>query len=644
MMESSLNGNAQRTQIAPFGKYLLLEQMAVGGMAEVWLAKRVTEEGVSTGLTDSPHGELLALKRVLPRLAEDAAFIRMFIDEARIAGQLHHPGIVPMHELGRIGDSYYIAMEYVWGRDVFQLMRRLKKLGRQAPFPLVAYIGSKLCEALHYAHTRQDKQGRALDLVHRDVSPQNVLIGFDGHVRLIDFGIAKAASRSTQTQAGSIKGKVGYMSPEATRGQSVDARSDVFGVGTLLYELLTLSPLFARENVVDAMQRVRDARVPPLSATCPECPPELASVILRALALKADDRFQSAEAMQHALEDFLPAAGRAPAGSLSILLKELFEAEHAEEHTRLAKLNAVGRAVITHAETAVPLTRRHLPARPKRKFGLTPMPSEEFDLDFGDDQERTLVADPMAELAPLPSQRTEVFFPERETSEFSRSSEFNLEDFDEEEVTAFGDPQTFTDLQLITGDFTAPEISVHELVAAPLPTRPSQRPPSMKEPAEAAFAFDTSNLDSKIMEIILPDLPAQDRATTPSATRRNAEPTLQLKRMPEVDPALDSRGATRRRSDAIFAVAALAFVVLLAALGYFTWSSSGAMLNVETHPTAALVLVDGAPQGRTPLHIESSAGTHHITLSLDGYQDVTRVVQVASDDVHLMVDLQPSAP
>ena len=636
MMESSLNGNAQRIQIAPFGKYLLLEQMAVGGMAEVWLAKRMTEEGVSAGLTDSPHGELLALKRVLPRLAEDAAFIRMFIDEARIAGQLHHPGIVPMHELGRIGDSYYIAMEYVWGRDVFQLMRRLKKLGRQAPFPLVAYIGSKLCEALHYAHTRQDKQGRGLDLVHRDVSPQNVLIGFDGHVRLIDFGIAKAASRSTQTQAGSIKGKVGYMSPEAMRGLSVDARSDVFGVGTLLYELLTLSPLFARENVVDAMQRVRDARVTPLRATCPACPTELANIILRALALKASDRFQSAGEMQRALDDFLPPEVRAPAGSLSILLKELFEAEHAEERTRLAKLNAVGRAVISPAvETALPLTTRRLPAHPKRMPVLTSVPSEEIDFDFGDDQERTLVADPTAAMAPLTSERTEVFFPERETSEFSRSNDFNLEDFVEDEVTAFGDPQTFTDLQLITGDFSAPEISVHEL-AAPLRTRPSQ-------PTEAAFAFDTSKLDSKIMEIILPDLPAQDRASAPSATRRNAEPTLQLKRMPEVDPALDSRGPTRRRSDAIFAVAALAFVVLLAALGYFTWSSSGAMLNVETHPTAALVLVDGAPLGRTPLHIESIAGTHHITLSLDGYQDVTRVVQVESD-VHLMVDLQPQAP
>lgn len=631
MMESSLNGNAQRTQIAPFGKYLLLEQMAVGGMAEVWLAKRVTEEGVS---------ELMALKRVLPRLAEDAAFIRMFIDEARIAGQLHHPGIVPMHELGRIGDSYYIAMEYVWGRDVFQLMRRLKKLGRQAPFPLVAYIGAKLCEALHYAHTRQDKQGRGLDLVHRDVSPQNVLIGFDGHVRLIDFGIAKATSRSTQTQAGSIKGKVGYMSPEAMRGLSVDARSDVFGVGTLLYELLTLSPLFARENVVDAMQRVRDARVPPLSATCPDCPTELANIILRALALKAEDRFQSAEEMQHALEDFLPAAVRAPAGSLSILLKELFEAEHAEERTRLAKLNAVGRAVISPAvETAVPLTTRRLPARPKRKPVLTPMPSDEFDLDFGDDQERTLVADPMAEMAPLPPQRTEVFF---------RSNDFNLEDFDEDEVTAFGDPQTFTDLKLITGDFSAPEIAVHELVTTTLPVRPSQRPPSMKEPAEAAFAFDTSNLDSKIMEIILPDLPTQDRAATPSATRRNAEPTLQLKRMPEVDHALDSRRPPRglgRRSDVVFALAAFGFVaVLLAALAYFAMGSSGAMLNVETHPTAALVLVDGAPQGRTPLHIESSAGTHHITLSLDGYEDVTRVVQVESEDLHLMVDLQQRAP
>lgn len=619
MMDSSTHGSAPRTQIAPFGKYLLLEQMAVGGMAEVWLAKRVTEEGVS---------ELLALKRVLPRLAEDAAFIRMFIDEARIAGQLHHPGIVPMHELGRIGDSYYIAMEYVWGRDVFQLMRRLKRLGRQAPFPLVAYIGSKLCEALHYAHTRQDKQGRALDLVHRDVSPQNVLIGFDGHVRLIDFGIAKANARSTQTQAGAIKGKVGYMSPEALRGMPLDARSDVFGVGTLLYELLTLSPLFARENVLDAMQRVRDARVPPLSATCPECPPELAEIILRALALKAADRFQSAEAMQHALEDFLPAEVRAPAGSLAILLKELFEVEHTEERTRLAKLHAVGRAVMSPAEPVVPLTTRRLPSRPKKKPTLTPVPSEEFDLDFGDDQERTMVAEPHAEMAPLSPQQTEVFF---------RSNDFDLEDLQEDEATAFGDPLTFTDLKLITGDYSAPEISVHELVTAPLPLRPSQPVPSAKE-AEPAFAFDTSNLDSKIMEIILPDLPEPARAQP-----RRAEPTMKLKRAPEVDHARDAQRPSRS-AVLIFAAAALVSAVLLAALGYFVFGGSGATLHVETHPTAALVLVDGTPQGRTPLHMETSAGTHQITLSLDGYEDVTRVVDVAREDLHLMVDLRPRAP
>jgi len=623
MMESSLNGTAQRT---PFGKYLLLEQMAVGGMAEVWLAKRITEEGVSTAKAGSPHGDLLALKRVLPRLAEDAEFIRMFIDEARIAGQLHHPGIVPMHELGRIGDSYYIAMQYVWGRDVFQLMQRLKKRGDQAPHALVAYIGSKLCEALHYAHTRRDKQGRALDLVHRDVSPQNVLLGFDGHVRLIDFGIAKASSRSTETQAGSVKGKVGYMSPEALRGMGVDARSDVFGVGTLLYELLTLSPLFARENVVDAMARVRDARVPKLSTTCPSCPTELADIILRALCLKPSDRFQSAEEMQHALEAFLPAALREPTSSLSIWLQALFEAEYAEERTRLAKLNAVGRPVLSPLEEALPLTTRRRPTR--RKPLLTPIPSEEFDLDHGRDQERTLVAQRYEDMeAPLPSQRTEVFF---------RSGNFRLDDLDEDEITSFGEPPTFTDLKLITGDFSTPEF---ELVTAPLPARPPQPAPSMK-PAEAAFAFDTSKLDSKIMEIILPDMPARAPASAHSPPRRNAEPTMKLKRAAEADTSPD-RARPRLRTAVTFALASLGFVVLFGTLGYFALGTSHAMLNVDTHPTDALVLINGAPQGRTPLRMEANTGTHHITLSLEGHQEVTRVVEVVGEDLHLIVDLQP---
>jgi len=345
-------------KLVPFGKYLLLERVAVGGMAEVWLAKRMTEDGAS---------DLLALKRILPHLSADAEFIRMFVDEARIAGQLQHPGIVPTQELGRIGQSFYIVMEYVWGRDLLQLLRHVKQLGQMIDPIVCAHIGSKLCEALHYAHTKDDKNGKPLRLVHRDVSPQNVLLSFDGVVKLIDFGIAKAASRSTSTQVGTLKGKVGYMSPEAVRGLDVDARSDIFAIGTLLYEMLTVRPLFARGNNFEAMNRVRMADVPPLREKLPTCPEALADTVMRALSLRPEDRFQNADEMRRALDAFLSTVVPCTPASIASWLHEIYEGDYSREKARIKALDSIGRRALT-ATTPIASTpappRTYVPAAP----------------------------------------------------------------------------------------------------------------------------------------------------------------------------------------------------------------------------------------------------------------------------------------
>jgi serine/threonine protein kinase len=222
-----------------FGKYLLLERINVGGMAEVFIAKAFGVEGFE---------RILAIKKILPTMAEDEEFITMFIDEARISVQLNHANVVHIHELGKHDETFYIAMEYVAGRDLRTILERYRRHKEIMPTAQAVFIASKICEGLDYAHRRKDARGQDLDIIHRDVSPQNILISYEGEVKIIDFGIAKAANRSQKTQAGILKGKFGYMSPEQVRGLPIDRRADVFAVGVILYEMLTGEKLFVGES------------------------------------------------------------------------------------------------------------------------------------------------------------------------------------------------------------------------------------------------------------------------------------------------------------------------------------------------------------------------------------------------------------
>ncbi|HEX5657669.1 MAG TPA: serine/threonine-protein kinase, partial [Polyangiales bacterium] len=314
-------------RIAPFGKYLLLQRVSVGGMAEVFKALPANADRID---------QIVAIKRILPNIAEDSEFIGMFIDEARIAGQLHHENICRIYELGRVNNDHYIAMQFLWGRDLLKLMNRYKKAGRFVSPMMAAYIGSKALSALHYAHTKVDEDGQPLHIIHRDVSPQNIIVGYSGQVKLIDFGVARAASQSQKTQAGILKGKFGYMSPEMIRGLPIDHRSDVFAMGICLHELLTSTRLFYGETDFATLELVRDANVVPPSAKAPGVPPELDAIVMKALSREADDRYQDAEEMQHALEGFLRSSdahyGQA---SVGIAMREAFHTEVQRERERL---------------------------------------------------------------------------------------------------------------------------------------------------------------------------------------------------------------------------------------------------------------------------------------------------------------------
>ncbi len=285
----------------PFGKYILLERISVGGMAEVFKGKSFGVEGFARSV---------AIKRILPHLAEDPRFVEMFINEAKVAVQLSHANIAQVYELGRFEDDHYIAMEYVAGKDLLSMHQYTKKTGDRLPVQLAVYIGSRVAEGLGYAHRKTGNDGRPLGIIHRDISPQNVLISYEGAVKLIDFGIAKAAIHSShQTQAGVLKGKYGYMSPEQISGKPLDQRSDIFALGTVLHEMLTGERLFAGENDFLTLEKVRAAKADPPSRFNPDVPPQLDQILMRALAREPSDRYQSATQFADDLGRFLHMSG-----------------------------------------------------------------------------------------------------------------------------------------------------------------------------------------------------------------------------------------------------------------------------------------------------------------------------------------------
>ena len=272
-----------------FGPYLVHERVGVGGMATVHRAKERGIEGFE---------RIVALKRLLPHLAEDASFVKAFVREAKLASLLQHANIVQLFELGRVGSTYFISMEYIDGRDIRQLLRQARRVSGPPTINVTVALLIQMCDALEYAHTRIDDHGEALGLVHRDVSPSNLLVTRSGHLKVIDFGIAKAQSSQLRTQTGRVKGKLAYMAPEAIAGKDLDARSDIFSVGVIAHELLTARPLFASKNEYQTIVNVQKAELLPPSAFNQAVPPELDHVVLRALARDRDQRYESAAQMR----------------------------------------------------------------------------------------------------------------------------------------------------------------------------------------------------------------------------------------------------------------------------------------------------------------------------------------------------------
>ncbi len=279
-----------------FGEYTLEQQIGVGGMASVWKARRKGVEGFE---------KRVAIKKILPQAAENEDFVEMFIDEAKLAAQLNHNNITHIYDLGKIDDDYFIAMELVEGKNLRQILDLTRKEEKAIPVGVALFIAAQIADGLDYAHHSKDFDDAELGLVHRDVSPQNVLISFSGDIKLCDFGIAKAVSKISTTQMGALKGKLQYMSPEQAWGKAIDHRSDIFSLGTLLYEMLTGERLFTGDSEMAVLESVRQADVGAQIIQSPSIPAGVRGLLLRALSKEAEDRFESAAELQRGLEELL---------------------------------------------------------------------------------------------------------------------------------------------------------------------------------------------------------------------------------------------------------------------------------------------------------------------------------------------------
>jgi len=325
-------------------RYAILARLATGGMAELFLARTASAAGVE---------RYVVLKRVLASRLGDTHFVAMFLDEARLAAQLQHPNIAQVFDAGKLGDSFFFSMEYVHGVTVRELQQRAKELDQPIPIGCTLTIAASAAAGLHHAHERIGLDGKPLGIVHRDVSPSNLMVSYEGNVKLVDFGVAKARRRSVETQTGTVKGKIGYLSPEQCRGRASDRRGDLFSLGVVIWELLVGDRLYKRDSDYDAMEAIVHATPPPPSRFRKDVPRELDAIVMRLLAKAPGDRYQTADELHDELERVADQRGlRISNAALKRYLLELF-GKRPEPWVELQQRDAVPE-VVTVSAAAMP--------------------------------------------------------------------------------------------------------------------------------------------------------------------------------------------------------------------------------------------------------------------------------------------------
>lgn len=332
-----------------FGPYTLLRRIARGGMGEIFLAKQSLPRG---------YERPLIVKRILPHLSDDDQFVEMFLREAHTASRFQHENIVPIYHVGEEDSQYYIAMEYVQGKALRSLLLRVAENGVNIPAEIACYMISCVCKGLYYAHNKTGPGGEPLNLVHRDVSPQNILISYEGGIRLIDFGITKAAGSRSLTHPGTLKGKIPYMSPEQARGEPLDHRSDIFSTGVLLFELLVGEPLFSGTSDYQILEMIRNFSVEEIvQKKMGNLPSSVQKTLVMSLQKEPEKRSREIREMYTDLDHFLVTRNFSNgAAALALLMNRLFSQEMFRESDELSRT----RTLASQAEQPEPSQEKDL--------------------------------------------------------------------------------------------------------------------------------------------------------------------------------------------------------------------------------------------------------------------------------------------
>ena len=348
-----------------FGKYILLEKLATGGMAQLYKAKITGIQGFE---------KLIAIKMILPHLAKEKELVVSFIDEAKLAALLNHQNIVQIYDFGSMEESFFISMEYLFGNDLRAIWVRAREKNLPINLEYALYVMSRVCAGLGYAHELKDFQGNSLNIIHRDISPQNIFVTYQGDVKILDFGIAKAASQSSVTQCGMIKGKVAYMSPEQAAGNSIDQRSDIFSTGIVLYELIAHAKMFDGDSTIQILTRVRDAEYRPLQEVVTGLHPKVYAIVDRALAKDPQQRYQSCSEMASDLEECIIDLGLRPnARGLAQYMKTLFDTGALEDQGGKEPSGSHSRG---SGEVKAEVIRKVSPEMPKSTQAAEPLPQK----------------------------------------------------------------------------------------------------------------------------------------------------------------------------------------------------------------------------------------------------------------------------
>lgn len=559
----------------PFGKYYLLERVNVGGMAEIYKAKAFGVEGFE---------RLLAIKQILENIARDESFINMFIDEAKIAGQLTHPNIAQIFDLGQAEGSYFIALEYISGKDLKTIFERARRIGEKVSIPRICYIMMKVCEGLGYAHEKKDPQGSPLNIVHRDISPQNILLSYEGEVKIIDFGIAKAQGKTSQTQAGMLKGKFSYMSPEQVRGIHVDHRSDIFSLGIVLYELLTLERLFLGESDFEIMRKIRHVEMSPPTLYNPHVPTELENIVLKALAPNSGDRYSSAYELAEDLEKFMRSQGHYYTNKdLASHMKESFQADIEFENKKLEYYRSLNLKPIEEQKNSGP---------------AAPVGA---DLSWDDD--------------------------EMETQIFDRS---DAEDLAIAESITESDIVYAEDLTIQSGE----SHSSHDVTGIHIPDGGGADP----EAATVEYDRWDANLD------LAP--PPRNKRAFEVEPRQRVQPTAQMEAIerrpvPQVtvpNAAIPGPSAAREKKGGarIGVILLVAFLVVASGLSYvYLTRDTTSMVTFAFGDEPVRILVNGAViyEGMTPHEVSLPAGQARVTVEREGYQPFEETARFGAGEI-----------